>query len=468
MFTILGKAYRHCDGLQRREFLSAGALACGWTLADLLRAEARAGITASEKSIINIHLDGGPPQMDMIDLKPDAPVEIRGEFKPIATKIVGFQMSELMPKVAGIADKFAFIRSLVGSAGAHDAFQCQSGFPARDLQSLGGRPALGSVVAKVRGSPRDVAPPFVDLMQGRPLVRNSARPGFLGPTYNPFRPDISKMFARELEPGMKKELAARGADHAIRLTLVNGLSPERLRDRTALLADFDTVRRDLDASGSMEAMDRFTEQAANILTSGRFAAAMDLSREPPRGLERYTPTVAADADRFYTSEDGTSVRKLLLARRLIEAGVRCVSLSFSDFDTHSRNFPRLRQILPLVDHGLHALVTDLDERGMLNDVTIVVWGEFGRTPRVNKDGGRDHWPAVGPAMLAGGGIKVGQVIGVTDRHAGAVLSRPVHFQDVFATLYRNLGIDSETITLADPNGRPQHLLDQGKPIRELV
>src|SRR5207249_1208502 len=168
----------------------------------------------SAKAIINIHLDGGPPQMDMIDPKPEAPVEIRGEFRPIATKIAGLRVCELMPKVASIADKFAFIRSLVGSAGAHDAFQCQSGFPAKDLQTLGGRPALGSVVAKLRGSPADVAPSFVDLMQGRPLVRNSARPGFLGPSYQPFRPDISKMFARELEEGMKEELAARGADHS--------------------------------------------------------------------------------------------------------------------------------------------------------------------------------------------------------------------------------------------------------------
>src|SRR5204863_7750091 len=176
------------------------------------------------------------------DLKPDAPVEVRGEFKPIATKVPGLQVCELLPKLASIADRFAFIRSLVGSAGAHDAFQCQSGFAAKDLQSLGGRPALGAVLAKLRGSPRDTAPPFVDLMQGRPLVRNSARPGFLGPTYNPFRPDLSKMFARELEPGMKQELAARGASHTTRLTLVDGLSADRLRDRTQLLAHFDSVR----------------------------------------------------------------------------------------------------------------------------------------------------------------------------------------------------------------------------------
>jgi hypothetical protein len=373
-----------------------------------------------------------------------------------------------MPCVARLADKFAFLRSVVGSAGAHDAFQCQSGFSSKDLRTIGGRPAFGSVVAKLKGTPRDDAPPFVDLMQGRPLVRNSARPGFLGPTYNPFRPDISKMFARELEPKMKEELAARGEGHAVRLTLVDGLSADRLRDRTQLLADLDGVRRELDASGTMEAMDRFTQQAVSILTSGRFANALDLSQESPKVIDRYTPAVSTNGYRFYTSEGATSVRKLLLARRLIEAGVRCVSVSFSDFDTHSKNFPRMRQLLPLIDHGLATLVIDLEERGLLNNVSIVVWGEFGRTPKINKNGGRDHWPAVSPALLAGGGMKVGQVLGATDRYAATVVSRPIHFQDVFATLYRNLGIDPAVTTLNDPNGRPQHLLDVGQPLPELI
>jgi hypothetical protein len=457
-------------GVYRRQVLLAGAAGLGGlTLAELLRLEAAAGIRSSTKAVINVHLDGGPPHLDMIDLKPGAPAEIRGEFKPIATKIPGFQICELMPKLAGIADKFAFVRSLVGSAGAHDAFQCQSGFKARDLQAVGGRPALGCVVAKLRGSTRDAVPPFVDLMQGRPLVRNSARPGFLGPSYVPFRPDLSKMFARELEPAMKKELAARGAEHTVRLTLSEGLSAGRLRDRARLLAGFDRARRDLDASGAVEALDRFSQQAVNILTSGRFAAAMDLGKEPARVLERYTPVVDQSAFRFYTSEDPNSARKLLLARRLVEAGVRCVSVSFSDFDTHSKNFPRMRQLLPIIDHALHALVTDLDERGMLGDVSIIVWGEFGRTPRVDaKTGGRHHWPAVGPALLAGGGMKVGQILGATDRHAAAVVSRPVRYQDVFATLYKNLGINPETTTLLDTTGRPQHLLDAGEAIRELV
>jgi hypothetical protein len=469
MLTILDGRDTRSDRMTRRQVLVAGALGFGGlTLADLLRIEAAAGVRSSVKSVINVHLDGGPPQHDTIDPKPDAPEEIRGVFRPIATKIPGLHVSELMPRVAAVADRFAFIRTLVGSAGAHDAFQCQSGFPAKDLQSIGGRPALGCVVAKLHGSADDPVPPFVDLMQGRPLVRNSARPGFLGPAYNPFRPDISKMFARELEPAMKGELAARGENHTISLTLADGISAARLEDRTRLLSGFDDTRRDLDASGTMEAMDRFNTQALSILTSGRLAAALDLTREPAKVLQRYTPPpTAAGGERFYTSEDENAAKKLLLARRLVEAGVRCVSVSFSDFDTHSKNFPRMRQLVPIVDHALAALVTDLDDRGLLDDVAVVVWGEFGRTPRVNKDGGRDHWPEVGPSLLAGGGIRGGQVIGATDRTGSKAVTRPVTYQEVFATLYQTLGISPGQTTLPDPSGRPQHLLDSGEPIREL-
>ncbi|MGH7128025.1 MAG: DUF1501 domain-containing protein [Planctomycetaceae bacterium] len=469
MLRLFGRPYRHCDGVTRREFLRVGAFGFGaLTLADLLRAEDAAGIRASNKAIINLHLDGGPPQLDTIDLKPGAPVEIRGEFQPIATTLPGFQVSELMPKIAGLADRFTFIRSLVGSVGRHDAFQCQSGFGHKDLQSLGGRPAMGSVVAKLYGAPTDVAPAFVDLMQGRPLVRNSARPGFLGPAYQPFRPDISQMFHRELEKGMQGELARLGEDHSISLTLDASLNVHRLENRTQLLGRLDRLRREVDSSGMMDAMDQFTQQAVGILTSGRLAAALDLSSEDPKVLDRYTAPADPDAYQFYTSEGPASPRKLLLARRLIEAGVRCVSVSISDFDTHSKNFPRMRQLMPIVDHGLHALLTDLEERGMLDDVSIVAWGEFGRTPTVNSKGGRDHWPRVGPALLAGGGMRTGQVIGSTDRTASEATSRPVHYQDVFATLYRNLGIDALQTTITDPHGRPQYLLDEGRPIDEVM
>ena len=453
----------------RRTALIAGASGMlGISLADILRAEAQLGIGHSVKSVINVHLDGGPPQHDTIDPKPEAPEEIRGEFRPIGTKIPGFHVSELMPKIASVADRMAFIRSLVGSAGAHDAFQCQSGYPASDLKALGGRPAVGCVVSKLLGSPDDAVPAFVDLMQGRPLVRDSARPGFLGQSFGAFRPDMSKFFHRELEPGMKNELAAKGPNHTMTLTLTEGLTFQRIDDRMKLLANFDRYRRDLDASGAMEAMDRFSQQAINILSSGRLADALDLNQEPEKSQLLYTPRLAEGGVRSYTSEDANSAKKLMMARRLVEAGVRCVSVSFSDFDTHSKNFPRMRNLMPIVDHAIHALLVDLDQRGMLDDVAVVVWGEFGRTPRVNKDGGRDHWPEVGPAIMFGGGIRGGRVVGATDRLGAKATARPVSYQEVFATLYGCLGIDLSRVTLQDPTGRPQHLLDKPLPIREIL
>lgn len=468
MLQILGQTTSKCDGLSRREFIKVGALGFGGlTLANLLQWEAQAGIKNSRKAVINIHLDGGPPQWETIDPKPFAPAEIRGEFAPIATKIPGIQVCELMPRVASIADKFAFVRTLVGSAGRHDAFQCQSGYHYKDLESMGGRPAMGSVVSKLLGSPTDSAPPFVDLMQGRPLVRNSARPGFLGPSYQPFRPDISAMFQRELESGMKGELARLGEDHQLSLELNETLSVRRLDHRQSLLSGLDRIQRKIDTSGMMLAMDDFHQQAAGILTSGKLAQALDLSQEDPKVIARFTAPSRTEDLASYTSEGPNSPQKFLLARRLIEAGVRVVSVSISDFDTHSSNAQRMRTLMPIVDHGLHALVTDLDERGLLEDVSIVVWGEFGRTPKVNSKGGRDHWPRVGPCLLAGGGMTSGQVIGETDRLAATPVSRPVTYKDVFATLYRNLGIDALQTTMTDPQGRPQYVLDEAEPITEV-
>ncbi|MAV35725.1 MAG: hypothetical protein CMJ59_09725 [Planctomycetaceae bacterium] len=468
MLSILGPAFRHCDGMTRRHFLTAGALgAGGLTLVDLLRGEAQSGIGASERAIINIHLDGGPPQMDTIDLKPHAPAEVRGEFRPIATRIPGFQICELMPRMAAMADRFSYIRSLVGAAGQHDAFQCQSGFRKSNMAALGGRPAMGCSLTRLRGSSSDPAPTFVDLMQGRPLVRNSARPGFLGPSFKPFRPDISKMFPRPLETGMVKELAALGSNHTTSLSLSGALDARRLSNRASLLSGLDRIKCELDSSGNMEALDRFHQQAASILTSGRFADALDLTKVTASELKRYTAP-ASSVERFVTADDHRSMRKLLLARRLVEAGVRCVSVSFSDFDTHSGNFTRMKHMLPILDQGLESLVTDLEERGMLDQVTIVAWGEFGRTPKINKNAGRDHWPQVAPAILTGGGIKLGQVIGSTDRTAATASSRPIDYKDVFATLYHTIGIDPHQTTVTDPTGRPQYLLDRGEPISELV
>lgn len=469
MLTVTGPKYHSRSGFSRRMVLKAGTFGFGgWSFADLLRAEEASGISGSQKAVINIHLDGGPPQLDTIDPKPHAPREIRGDFGPIQTSLPGLQICELMPQVAASADMFTFIRTLVGSAGRHDAFQCQSGFDHKDLEAFGGRPAMGCVVARTFGTPDDATPAFVDLMQGRPLVRNSARPGFLGPAYQPFRPDLSSMFQRELEAGMKGELKRLGEEQTVSLTLNETLSHSRLDDRRMLLAGLDRIKRRVDASGMMAAMDRFQQQAVGILTSGQFAAAMDLSHEDPAVVAKYTAAAPKQGTQSTTSEGPDSTRKFLLARRLVQAGVRCVSVSISDFDTHSSNFDRMRHLLPIVDHGLATLVGDLAERGMLDDVSVVVWGEFGRTPRINdKNGGRDHWPRVGPALLAGGGMRTGQVIGETDRTAGSAISRPVHYKDIFATLYRNLGIDARNVTIQDPQGRPQYLLDEGEPLPEV-
>src|SRR3954469_19268894 len=455
-------------GMRRRNFLKAGVLGfAGLSFADMLRAENAAGIRSSNKAIINIHLDGGPPQMDLIDPKPDAPSEIRGEFGSIPTKIPGFHLTELLPRLAKHADKYVFLRSLVGADGAHDAFQCQSGFTVKDLVNVGGRPAMGCVVNKLLGHSEDTAPSFVDLMQGRPFVRNSARPGFLGATHSAYRPDISQLFPLALSVGMKAELEKMSYGRSQSLALSDGLTVNRLEDRVGLLRDLDKLRRDIDSNGAMEALDQFTQLSLRILTSGKFAEALDLSKEHPKVLARYTPRMA-EPNLIDTMESPKAAQKFLLARRLVEAGVRCVSLSLGDFDTHEDNFNRIRYLGPLLDHALDTLVTDLDERGMLNDVMIIVWGEFGRSPKINTKAGREHWPQVAMGIMAGGGLKTGQVIGSTGRYAAEVTARPVHYQDVFATLYRHLGIDARSTTLTDGTGRPHNLVDVGRLIDELI
>lgn len=469
MFRITtGRSFSNCTGVTRRGFLAAGTLGIpGLSLPELLAAEAISGTAGSRKSVIVIHLDGGPPQMDLIDPKPDAVPDLRSPFRPISTSVPGVQVTELMPRCASIADKIVLLRSLVGSDGKHHAFQCQSGYKEMVLRSIGGRPALGCVVNHLFGSPEDEVPNFVDLMQGRPLVRNSARPGFLGPSAKAFRPDISHRWKRELEPGMKGELARLGDHHKIELDLINELPVSRLDDRLALLRNLDQFNRSLDSTGAMDAMDHFTRQAYRILTSGAFSGAMDIDREPPEMIAHYTPELDWGGTRSYTSEGPDSALKFLLARRLIEAGVRVVSLSLSDFDTHSDNNNRMRNLGPLFDFSFHALVTDLEARGMLDDVTVLAWGEFGRTPKVNAKGGRDHWPRLSMGMMAGGGLSGGTVLGASDRNAGEVTDRAVTFADVAATLYHQLGINPRSM-IHDPSGRPHMIIDQGEVIREIV
>jgi len=247
--------------------------------------------------------------------------------------------------------------------------------------------------------------------------------------------------------------------------VLNGVTLDRLADRKTLLAGFDNFRRDVDASGLMEGLDAFNERAFGVLTSSKLLEALDLQKEDPRVVDRY-----GKGDPKNRDDGGPKLmEQFLMARRLVEAGARCVTLAFSRWDHHGDNFGALRQDLPLLDQGLSALVEDLHQRGLDQDVSVVVWGEFGRTPTINKDGGRDHWPRVSCALLGGGGMKTGQVIGATDRLGGEATERPVQFGEVFATLYQNLGIDVSKVTLPDLAGRPQYLVEGGcQPMPELV
>jgi hypothetical protein len=433
MLTLLGKPERFCDGLTRRNFLRIGGLAGGAltlggaTLADVLRAET-AQPAANKKSIINIFLGGGPSHIDMFDLKPAAPAEIRGEFQATSTNVPGIEICSLMPQLAKIADKYAIIRSLTGFRDEHTSWQTETGYSENDLRNIGGHPSLGAVVAKVQGATNGAVPSFIDLS-------GHTHHGFLGPTYSAFRPD---------GPGRAN------------LTL-NGVTLDRLSGRAQLLSQLDRARRDMDNSHTMEAIDSFNQRAIGVITSSKLAGALRTEKEDPKVKERYG-----------LERNGGENQRFLLARRLIEMGARVVSFSWGGWDTHGDNFKSLRRMLPRLDIGLSALIQDLDERGMLADTAVVMWGEFGRTPRINTTAGRDHWARASAALVAGGGMKTGQAIGATNRYAEAPQERPVHLHEVFATFYHLLGIDPKSTTLQDPNGRPQYLVNHPQPIKELV
>ncbi len=458
MLTILGPKHssrsQYCDGVSRRGFLKIGGLAMGaaggLTLPQILRAEsatkqAVGEIQPRQKSVINIFLGGGPPHQDMWDIKTDAPAEIRGEFMPISTNVPGIQIGECFPKIASMFDKFTAIRSIVGCDGSHDAFQCMTGWRRRDLESLGGRPCIGAALSRLRGSIDPGIPAAVALAEKTRHVPWSfgGDPGFLGPAYQPFKPN------------------GEGKDD---LTL-NNITLDRLGDRKRLLRELDTLKRSVDANGMMTGMDAFSEAAFGVLTSSRLAEALDISKEPEEVRARY-----GDGKPYQYQYDGapTVNEHVLLARRLVEAGVRCVSLSYGRWDSHGKNFDLVRDHGGKLDQCVSALVEDLHERGMLDDVSVVVWGEFGRTPKVNGNAGRDHWPRVSCALLAGGGMRHGQIIGSTNRLGEYAVDRPVEVQEVITTLYHSLGIDPMSTTVMDPSGRPQYLVDIREPIRELV
>jgi hypothetical protein len=446
MLTLQGAKKRLCDGLNRRDFLKVGALGVGGlSLAQLLQAEAAAGVAGrSHKSVIMVYMCGAPSHQDMYDLKMDAPAEIRGEFKPIDTSVAGIQICEHLPLLAKNMDKLVPLRSVVGSPnGSHDSFICYTGRSFVN-QPPGGWPSVGSVAARILGPTQAAVPPFVGLSPkaGHPPYGSPGHPGYLGPAMSAFRP------------------SGEGRDDLV----LQGISQERLGDRRSLLAKLDSIRREADDSGLMTGLDQFQQQAFGMLTSSRVVEALDLSKEDPKVRERY----GKGDERCFGDGAPRNLEHFLMARRLVEAGARVVTLNFGRWDFHSDNFSGLKNThLPQFDQGLSALVEDLHERGLDEDVAVVAWGEFGRTPTINKDAGRDHWPQVGGALLAGGGWRRGQVIGATDRLGGVAVERPVHFGEVIASLYKHLGIPLEEAKMRDLAGRPQYVVDGHQPLAEL-
>jgi len=429
MLTFLGDRQTFCDGLHRRNFLKVGAFGAGLTLADMMRLKASASPSDSLaspkiKSAIMIYLPGGPSHMDMYDLKPDAPAEFRGEFKPIQTNVSGVQICEHFPMQAKMFDKLAVVRSLV-SVDEHSDSLVMTGY-SENNNRVEHHPSFGSVMSKVKGGHGDI-PPFVSL-RGMSVGNE---PGFLGVAHRAFNPD------------------GNGLNN---LKLRNGFTTEGMDDRKQLLTSFDTVRRDIDKGTTMAGLDAFTGRAFDMIASGTVHRALDLKKEDPRVLDRYK-----------------SVESFLRARRLVEAGVGCVTLSYGGWDTHSGNFKTLKKQLPELDRGIANLIQDLHDRGMEDDVVTVVWGEFGRTPKINSTdgGGRDHWSPAMSAMVAGGGLKMGQAVGATNSRGERPKDRPYKVPQLLATMYQAIGIDP-AMTFPNGTGRPMYVLDDRQPVRELL
>jgi uncharacterized protein (DUF1501 family) len=460
---INGNRVRLCDGITRRDLLRVGGLGlAGLSLADVLRADA-AVKGKREKSVIFFYLQGGQSQLDTWDMKPDAPDGIRGEFKPIATNVPGIQICEHMPRLAKIADKYAIIRSMYHETKNHNpgGYIALSGVaPAQDVVAFGTSPDdypnPGSVVAMLKPAPKTV-PTYVQLSV--PFLGDAGTPmpgvgsGFLGPRYDP----------------LKVHSDPNSADFAVEeLSLPDGVTLERLSRRRTLLQTIEAASRRLQESPDVQRLDTFYQRAYSLLTSPQARKAFDINAEPASVRDRYGRH--------------TYGQRLLLARRLVEAGVRLVTVYWGGhvnapdqyWDTHKNNFPdQKNSLLPPFDQCLSALLEDLDQRGLLETTLVVVMGEFGRTPRIGMitanastdSTGRDHWPFCYSIVVAGGGVKGGRVIGASDETASYPTERPVHPRDITATIYHALGIDPHT-EIHDRLGRPIPAT-QGEPVREL-
>ena len=430
--------HRTCDGIRRRDVLKAGVFGgLGLTLAGYLRLAAAGQVNPESraKSGIFINLAGGPSHLDSFDLKPQAPAEYRGEFRPIKTNVPGVEFCEHLPKLVQCADKFAVLRGVSHTLAAHELGSEYVNTGTRPLPSLQ-YPGYGAVVAKESeaSNPPDL-PPFVA------IPNSNQRPGFLGVQYAPLNTGAT--------PRAGQPFSVRGID------LAGGLTVAEVEKRQRLLRDLDTAFRGAD-SQLLEGLDRFAQQAHAIVTSQRSREAFDISRESPEFAKPFGDTAFG--------------MSCLLACRLVESGVRFVTLSLGGWDTHQNNFTRLKDpLLPTLDTGLAALLNGLSQKGLLDSTSVFVTGEFGRTPKINNrsvDGGRDHYPRCMFMLLAGGGIRGGQVVGKSDDKATQPDGDGFSPDDVAATFYHSLGIE-HTKEYHTNTGRPITIVRDGRIIREL-
>ncbi len=475
---VHGHAFTHFNALDRegltllsrRNMLKAGlAGIAGLTVPDLLRLRAKAaqeGQSIGHKSVILLWMAGGPSHIDTWDPKPDRPYMNRGPFSPISTKVPGAIICEHLPKQAAMLDKFTIIRSVDARKSSHEpnkVFQTGNREAAPRVNRKGENyPAIGSIVAKFRGANHPSMPPYVTFMRSRSHL---AFAGYLGKQYDPFIGNTAAKLPVYDKVGNNTGRMT-GADL---FNLPTGLTQQRIYERRSLFEDFDRLRRDLDRSGSMEALDTYGQQAIEMVIGRRAQEAFDLSSEPTNVRERYGKHLWC--------------QQTLLARRLVEAGVSFVTLDLSyhtasgTWDTHGDNIPPyggikkgLGPLLPLFDHLITTLVGDLDERGLLDEVLVIAMGEFGRTPNMGTQGstdGRNHWPVVMSMCMAGGGLRHGQVIGSTLKDGSNIKERPVTPGDLAATIYRHMGVPLDA-TYLDPRGRPNSIvLEDGQPLPEL-
>jgi hypothetical protein len=440
--------------LDRRSFVKAGILGTtGLALNDLLRQEARARDQGPTRlpSVIILWMRGGPSHIDMWDPKPDAPVEYRGEFGVEPTRVPGILLSDMLPMSGRIMDKWSIVRSLHHNDPGHSTGDqmCFTGYRSGPNPDENIHPSCGSIVSRQLGHLTPHLPAYVMI----PRMDPGTGPAYLGVAHKPF------------ETG--NDPANPGPFNVPNFSLPQGVTVERVGERREILRSFDQLQRDVDNSGQMGAMDRFQQQAWDILTSSAARRAFDLDSEPRHTRERYGFMPAFDPGAANRCGAPAWSQRILLARRLVEAGVRLVTVDLRWWDTHVLGFDSLRRgFLPRFDQAYSALIEDLDQRGLLESTLVLAWGEFGRTPRVNNDAGRDHYPNVFSGILAGGPVKGGRVVGESDSRGAFPKNNAKTPQDVLATLYQHLGVDPNQSYL-DNTGRPHPVLPSGRPIEEL-